>query len=102
MNLRLVLHRTNPAWILEKFAHRLAEQLGAYGVDATISDAPSAAADVHHYMMYLHGPPKRSRPSSAFITHVQRPKSVIALHTLLDRVDVGICLSRMTVEQLVD
>ena len=101
LSVRLVLHSSNRAWILEKFADRLVHHLGEWGVDADISDMPSASADLHHFMMYLHGPKHRVGPATTLVTHVDRPHKVVALRRVLDQIDVAICVSRMTVDQLV-
>ena len=97
----LVLHRTNRGWILEKFADRLAEHLGRWGFDPTITDMVAPTADLNHFMMYMHGPERRSGPATVLVTHVDRPHKVYELNGLLRRIDAAICLSRMTVEQLV-
>ena len=101
MKARLVLHRDNRGWILEKFAMRLAENLGACGVDAEIADAPSAAGDINHWLLYLYYDGNRTTPTTALITHIDVFAKLRVLKTALETLDAGICLSRDTVETLV-
>jgi hypothetical protein len=98
---RLVLHPSNRGWILEKFADRLVQHLDKWNVDAAIADEPSSSADLHHFMMYLHGPDRRIGPSTALVTHVDKPQKMYEMGNLLERIDAAVCLSRMSVEQLV-
>jgi hypothetical protein len=100
MNARLVLHRDNRGWILEKFAVRLVEHLGACGVTAEIGDEPSPSADVNHWLLYLYVTAGRSTPSTALITHVDQFAKLRVLKGALDSLDAGICLSQMTVDTL--
>lgn len=98
---RLVLHRDNQGWILEKFAVRLAENLGGFGVEAEISDAPSASADINHWMLYLYYDGSHLTRATALITHIDQFSKLRLLKAAFDTLDAGICLSRMTVETLV-
>ena len=101
LSVRLVLHDSNRAWILEKFADRLVHHLGEWGIDADISDAPSASADLHHFMMYLHGPKQRVGPAITLVQPtVDRPHKVVALRRVLDR-STSPSRIAMTVEQMV-
>jgi hypothetical protein len=98
---RLILHADNRGWILEKFAVRLAEHLGASGVAAEISDAPSPAADVNHWLLYLYYDGRRTTPSTALITHIDQFAKLRVLNTALETLDAGICLSSMAIDTLV-
>ena len=100
MKARLVLHRDNRGWILEKFAVRLAEHLGASGVEPDISDAPAASADINHWLLYLYYDGNRPTPSTALITHIDQFAKLRVLKTALETLDAGICLSRMAVDTL--
>lgn len=100
MKARLIVHPENRGWILEKFAVRLAEHLGAFGVDADISDAPSPAADLNHWLLYLYYDGRRVTPTTALITHIDRFAKQRLLNKALETLDAGICLSRETVETL--
>ncbi len=100
MKARLILHQENRGWILEKFAVRLTEHLGAYGFDADISDAPSPRVDINHWLLYLYFDGNRPTPSTALITHIDEFAKLRRLNGALATLDAGICLSRMTVETL--
>ncbi len=100
MKVRLIVHPENRGWILEKFAVRLTENLGAFGVDGDISDAPSASADLNHWLLYLYYDGVRKTPATALITHIDNFPKQRLLNRALDTLDAGICLSRESVETL--
>jgi len=87
-------------WILEKMARRLAECLPRWNVRATISTRPSEAVDVNHWMIYYDLKAESSARTSLAITHVDRPAKLHVLKQRLRHADVGICMSRMTMDQL--
>jgi hypothetical protein len=97
---RLIVHPENRGWILEKFAVRLAEHLGTFGVDADISDAPSPAADLNHWLLYLYYDGWHDTPATALITHIDQFAKQRVLNKALETLDAGICLSRESVETL--
>ena len=100
LTVRLVLK--DRGWILEKFALRLAENLPNWNVQADIDERPSPTADVNHWMWYcdIEGREVGSR-HTLFVTHVDRPAKVLLLKERLKKADLAICMSRMTVEELV-
>ena len=100
MQVRLILHPENRGWILEKFAVRLAENLNALGVAADISDRPSPAATINHWMLYLLCDPGAAGLSTMLITHVDHLSKYLKVRECLQTVRVGICLSQMTLEEL--
>jgi glycosyltransferase involved in cell wall biosynthesis len=97
---RLIVHPENRGWILEKFAVRLAEHLGAFGVDADISDAPSPSADLNHWLLYLYYDGWRETRTTALITHIDQFAKQRVLNRALETLDAGICLSRESVDTL--
>jgi hypothetical protein len=101
LSAQLVLHPGNRGWIIEKFATRLLENLAAWNVRAAISEQPSATADINHWMIYHHCKGARLTPGTVLITHVDDYEKLAMVRESLRVADVGICLSRMTVEGLV-
>jgi len=98
---QLVLHPGNRGWIIEKFAKRLLENLAEWNVRAAISDQPSATADINHWTIYHHCKGERLTPGTVLITHVDDYEKLGMVRESLRIADIGICLSRMTVEELV-
>jgi hypothetical protein len=88
-------------WILEKMAVCLAENLAAWNVIAQISYLPSPQADINHWMLYYHLEGPLYSKNTLAITHVDRPAKLHVLKQRLKKADMGICMSRMTLEQLV-
>ncbi|MGA2863111.1 MAG: glycosyltransferase [Verrucomicrobiota bacterium] len=103
--LRVCLVLGDKGWIFEKFAVRLAENLSHWNVNADISEKASAAADFNHWMVYLdtltRSDEDLSLRSTMFVTHVDRPAKLAVLKRRLEQAEMGICMSRMTVEDLV-
>jgi hypothetical protein len=88
-------------WILEKLATRLADHLAAWNVEAQISYSPSSQADVNHWVHYLYLDGGMYAKNTMSITHVDRSAKLHILKQRMKKADMGICMSRMTLEQLV-
>ena len=103
ISVRLVV--SDSGWVIEKFMGRLAENLSQYGVQAEVSSSVSANADFHH-MFYLDTKFRdcdrsaRSR-TTFFVTHIDRATKRHILKRRMKRAGVAICMSRMTVEDIV-
>jgi hypothetical protein len=80
---------------------RLAEHLPNWNIDAEIAGMPSPLADVNHWMYYNDLLGSLVSRNTLAITHVDRPAKQYVLKQRLKKADMGICLSRMTLEQLV-
>lgn len=105
---RLVVGAGDCDWILGKFAVRLQENLGAWGVVADIDDSPSDCADINHWIFYAHPwwvaeeMQRKKSPTTVTITHIDDPIKLRILKDVLAKsADCGICLSRMCVDDLV-
>ena len=99
LSVRIVLKAKG--WILEKMASRLAEHLTPLGIKAEIADYPSPAVDLNHWMIYYDIDGALVSRNTLAITHVDRPAKLKVLETRLRGADLGVCMSRMTLEQLV-
>ena len=103
MRVRLVL--TQKGWIFEKFAARLAENLPHWNVDVDVSRDVCPEADFNHWIVYLdtleHTDEDLALRSTMFITHVDRPAKLTVLKKRMATAEMGFCMSRMTVDDLV-
>ncbi len=77
------------------------ENLPRWNVVAQISENPSPSADINHWMIYYDVEGKLVPRSTIGITHVDRPGKLHVLRDRLNGAELGICMSRMTMEQLV-
>jgi hypothetical protein len=104
IKVRLVLDSENSGWILEKFSKRLAEHLGSWNIEADIAGNPSEKADINHWLLYLHFQEKQllSPHNTVLITHVDRPAKLKIISDNISKADIGICLSQMTQDFLID
>lgn len=99
--IRVCLVLKDRGWIMEKLAMRLAEYLPTWNIAAEITDMPSALADINHWMYYNDLIGDLVSRNTFAITHVDRPAKQYVLKQRLKNAEMGICLSRMTLEQLV-
>jgi hypothetical protein len=102
MRVQIVLHDANKGGIIGKIAKRLAEIVPEFGIDCRISNEPSNDVDLNHFMMYYASQPVASTRNTMFITHVDDASKYSITKELLKKVDMGICMSRMTIKRLVD
>ena len=106
---RVIIDAGNRQWILGKFAERLVANLGSWNVAAELAEEPSAHVDINHWLFYGHAwsfyfqqQRRKLTKSTMLITHLDDPIKVRIVKEALDEVaDVGICVSRMTLEDLV-
>lgn len=99
--LKVCLVLKDRGWILEKMAMRLAEHLPNWNVEAEITPLPLPTVDVNHWVLYYDVEGGLYRKNTLMITHVDRPAKLHVLKQRLKKADLGICMSRMTLEQLV-
>jgi len=88
------------SWILGKFTNKLVEHLGALNVDVDYSRDVDLSADVNHHLMFLGYEATKSNLDTVMITHVDNMAKVSMLIRQLSVAEMGIAMSRDTVEQL--
>lgn len=96
---RIIVHNAR-GWILEKYARRLSEELGHFGVDAVVSDDPSSDVDVNHWIWYGDLRPTPQSINTVLVTHIDTRSKLAAVRRRVQEMDAAVCLSRMTVGQL--
>lgn len=99
--IKVCLVLKNRGWILEKIANRLAENLTAWNVEAFVSAYPSIDADINHWMIFSDVDGEIFSKDTLMITHVDRRAKLHILGQRLSRMALGICVSRMALENLV-
>jgi hypothetical protein len=101
MKCNIVLHPFCRGWIIEKMALRLNEGLRSLGVDSSISESFLADADINHFMIFHYVEGSRASKNTMGITHVDDALKIRMIKDSLNIVDLGICMSRMTLKSLV-
>lgn len=99
--LKVCLVLKDRGWILEKFANRLVENLPHWNVEAHIAPQPSLSVGINHWMLYCDVERIKGSRNTLSVTHVDRPAKLHLLKERLKKSDMAICMSRMTVEELV-
>lgn len=89
-------------WIINKFAHKLQEELVKLGVDALVVDKRDSSADINHYPLYTFIDYSNSRHinDTFMITHVDSLEKVDLIKSRLKTYGMGICMSKQTMEYL--
>lgn len=102
MKVRIVCYEGSQKWILGKFANKMNEHLLKMGVDCEIGREPSDDVDVNHHLIFLNYKGIRhSKVETMMITHVDSTMKLSRLIAQEDAYDVGICMSKETMEQLI-
>jgi hypothetical protein len=97
-----VLHDFCRGWIIEKTALQLCDALRQLGVDAAVSPKPSAESVINHFMIFHYVEPKPGTINTMAVTHVDDVlKMDMVRKHLAKGIRAAICMSSMTVDQLV-
>lgn len=103
LTVNLVLHESCRGQIIEKMAHKLCAALRDLGVEAGVSLTPSADATVNHFMMFHYVDVAPCTLNTMAVTHVDDALKVDMVRRYLKGgVRAAVCMSSMTVEQLVE
>jgi hypothetical protein len=103
LNVHLILHPDNQGWVIEKFALKLKEYLPATGVNVTLSERQRPEVDLNHWMSYAFANEPQHTRATMFITHIDDPYKVALIRTeLASGIDLGICMSRHSMQQLIE
>ena len=87
------------SWIFRKFADRMAECLEAEKVDVSISNDTRGDVDINHHIPYIAYHPFSN--DTLMITHVDNMTKVNMLKKQLNIAQIGVCMSRDTMDTLV-
>lgn len=102
MNCNLVLHEAFRGWVIEKMARRLADEIAGLGHNVEIAERPSSAADINHLMMFYHLPEVLPARCTVAITHIDDSVRLGQARAAVEKAEVAVCMSSMTVKQLVN
>lgn len=101
MRVNLVLNPANRSWIIQKIAEELAQHLVPYEVRASLTESPEHDADLVHHMSWAFANVATPQPSTMFITHLDDLYKLNEVRSALaSKVDIGICMSSDTMQQL--
>jgi hypothetical protein len=102
MKCTIILDDKSRGWIIEKMAVRLQMALRELGVEVDLLPRWSANSDINHFMHYLYADASCATKNTMFITHVDDPTKFMIIKDMIENVDMGICMSQMSVNQLVE
>jgi hypothetical protein len=102
MNIRIVCYEDVNKWIIGKFALKLQENLLAIGHQVSISDEIDKSADINHHIIYSGYEFQAEGNHSLMITHIDSSTKINLLKKQLLTAAMGICMSRETLEYLVN
>ena len=101
MYCHLVLDLQSRGWIIEKMCRRLGAELEDLGHTVSIGDQPNATADMNHFMFFWSVPKQTPPQCTVAITHVDDSHRLALASAAISRTVMAICMSSMTVKQLV-
>ena len=98
----IVCYEDVDAWILGKFALRLAEHLGKLGVEVDISKKADPRAEINHHIIYFDYDGRKTTTDTVMVTHIDTPQKRSQLKQQLVNARMGVCMSRDTVDRLAE
>jgi hypothetical protein len=102
LSVNLVLDDRSRAWIIEKMAQELCAALQGLGIEASVTPQSSAASTVNHFTIFHYVDPKPGTLNTVAITHIDDALKIdMVRKQLASGVRAGICMSSMSVDQLV-
>lgn len=102
MKVNIVCYEDVDAWILGKFARKLQDELVKKNIPATISKHSDPEADINHHIIYINYDGIKSTIDTIMITHIDTLQKLNMLKKQLENAQMGICMSRQTMEMLVN
>lgn len=102
MNIRIVCYEDVHKWIIGKFALKLQENLVALGHQVSISDLFDESADINHHIIYSGYDFQSKGIHTLMITHIDSSTKINLLKKQLLTAKMGVCMSRETLEYLVN
>lgn len=101
MRVRIVCYEEEAAWILGKFARKLAEELSLLGVSADIAKTPDRAADVNHHIIFLGYQGGSGSLDTLMVTHIDTEWKFKVLRSSLEQARMAVCMSSDTAGKLI-
>lgn len=98
----IVCYEDVDAWILGKFALRLAEGLGKLKIEVDISKKPDPRAEINHHIIYFDYDGRKTTTDTVMVTHIDTPQKRSQLKQQLVNARMGVCMSRDTVDTLAE
>ena len=95
-----IINYEGGGWILTKFAQRLKDHLNELGALADLGGI-DPGADINHHIPYHPYRPLRSFNDTLMITHVDTGQKIELLRQQLETAKMGICMSKDTLNYLV-
>jgi hypothetical protein len=102
MRVRIVCYDDLDSWIIGKFAIKLNECLLNLKIDSDIARHPDPTADINHHLIYFNYDGKKYSNDTLMITHIDNQTKLEKLKKQLEVAELGICMSRETLDNLVN
>lgn len=99
--IRIVNYDLQIGWILSKFANNLHANLQLLKRESSISNCANPLAAVNHHVIYHEARSRVAPVETLMITHIDTNAKLEMLKAQQQVFDMGICMSRETVEKLV-
>lgn len=100
MKVRIVCYEEVHSWIIGKFALRMQDVLNSLGHDVSIDNVVDETADINHHLIYRGYSFESSGIQTLMVTHVDSTKKMNLLKKQLKTAQMGICMSRETMDSM--
>ncbi len=100
MKVNIVCYQDINKWIIGKIAKKLHEELRKLSIDSKISSEPDYQADINHHLIYNNYKGQKTTVDTVMVTHVDSLELLHLLKNNLRNAQMGICMSKHTVELL--
>lgn len=102
LRVHVVCYEEFDAWILGKIARRLCEALRLLGTTVTLGKQQDPSCDINHHVVYFDYLEPKQTLETVMITHIdtERELAKVRRQLLGIGVEMGICMSRDSVERL--
>lgn len=102
MKVRIVCYENVHQWIIGKFALKMQANLELLGHEVSIDNVVDDTADINHHLIYRGYSFENAGIQTLMVTHVDSTKKMHLLKKQLEVAQMGICMSRETMDYLVN
>lgn len=100
LKINIISYENVDRWILGKFAKNLKSELNALGLYCKISEKPDSSFDINHHIIFLGYQKIKTKIDTLMVTHIDSSHKMEVAKDLISHSDLGICMSRDTMNIL--
>jgi hypothetical protein len=102
MKINIINYEISNPWILSKISQKLYENLIVLGHEVTLSNKVDYSADINHHVTFHSYKEEIDTINTLMITHIDNIVKLNKLKDDLKTAKIGICMSKSTMEELIE